>query len=596
MNSITLESRHKLNRLMAVQSILSLIDLVTVFVIGLLASLSLSGMKETKPSGPVQDVLNLLGLEGLNYRAQVFLLGSLAILLVLFRTFASIGLSKMILFELSKQVVHLSQRLLKGLSSQNYAKFKTFSIHDVLFASTTGAEILMMNVIAARFTIISEVVLLFVILTGIFVINPFLFFQSVLLFGLVFTLLHFGLRRRLSSLGLVNAKKRIENNRKITELFDSFREMSIQGRIQFQLDQICLTQNQLSKVVAENSYLPHVSKSILESVVVLGGILMAGVQFLIHDAEQAISALAIFFAAGSRLAPSILRIQQAINSIRTYSGSGDTTLDLLDSVEEISKEPEIAQQSKKQHSFIGSINVENLFFSYEDSSEAVLNAVNFRIKPGTLTAIIGPSGSGKSTLIDVLLGLIPPDSGQVYISDLPSAEAIKSWPGLIGYVPQEISLSDSSIRENIIRGYGSNSFSEEEIRKALTATGLDFLIDSLPDGLDSMVGEGGAKLSGGQRQRIGLARALISKPKLLFLDEATSSLDRESEAYIGSTLNSLHGETTLVIVAHRMATVKNADLVVYLDQGKVIATGRYQEIQHLIDAHKVFNSKQSISE
>ena len=222
--------------------------------------------------------------------------------------------------------------------------------------------------------------------------------------------------------------------------------------------------------------------------------------------------------------------------------------------------------------------------------------MNLRIKPGTLTAIIGPSGSGKSTLIDVLLGLIPPDSGQVYISDLPSTEAIKCWPGLIGYVPQEISLSDSSIRENIIRGYGPNSFSEEEIRKALTATGLDFLIDSLPDGLDSMVGEGGAKLSGGQRQRIGLARALISKPKLLFLDEATSSLDRESEAYIGSTLKSLHGETTLVIVAHRMATVKNADLVVYLDKGKVIATGRYREIQHLIDAHKVFNSKDSISE
>jgi ABC-type bacteriocin/lantibiotic exporter with double-glycine peptidase domain len=451
----------------------------------------------------------------------------------------------------------------------------------------------MMNVIAARITVVSEIILLLILLAGIFLLNPFLFLQSVLLFGLVYGLLHFGLKKRTASLGLINAKTRVENNRKITELFDSYREMSIQGRVDFQLNQIHKTQIKLSDVIAENSYLPQISKSILESVVVLGGIVLAGVQFFLQDVEQAIGALAIFFAAGSRLAPSILRIQQGINSIRTYSGTGDTTLDLLESVSSDSSSRDLKDSAVGYGSFVGSVYLKDLSFTYKDSSEKVLDGVDLEIKPGTLVAVIGPSGSGKSTLIDVLLGLIPPDEGYVYISGLPSMEAIQNWPGLIGYVPQEISISDSTIRENIARGYDSDIFSEADYKEVLDATGLDTLIETLPNGLDSIVGEGGAKLSGGQRQRLGLARALISQPKLLVLDEATSALDQESEAFIGSTLNNLRGRTTVVIIAHRMVTVKNADLVVYMDKGKVVAAGKYQEIEELIDSHKLFTQKQS---
>jgi ATP-binding cassette subfamily C protein len=573
---------------MVIQSTLSFIDLVSVFIIGLLASLSLGGTREGNSGSLVVKGLNLLGIDEFDFRSQVLSLGFFAIVLVLFRTFSSIALSKLILFELSKQVVSLSQALLRGLTSQNYAKLKTISIHDILFAATTGAEVVMMNVVAARITIISETVLLLVLLTGIFFINPLLFLQAVLLFGLVFGLLHFGLQKRTSSLGLINAKTRIENNRRITELFDSYREMSIQGRIDFQLDQINTTQKKLSEVIAENSYLPQVSKSILESVVVLGGILIAGVQFFLHDVDQAIAALAIFFAAGSRLAPSILRIQQGINSIRTYSGTGDRTLDLLDSLTDGLETIDFAIPVKDYDSFIGSVSVDELSFTYQDGSEKVLDGISLEIKPGTLVAVIGPSGSGKSTLIDILLGLIPPDQGHVYISGVPSVEAIRSWPGLIGYVPQEISISDSTIRENITRGYDSKNFSEADLRKTLSATGLDTYINSLADGLDSIVGEGGAKLSGGQRQRLGLARALISQPKLLVLDEATSSLDQESEAHIGLTLNNLRGRTTVVIIAHRMATVKNADLVIYLDKGKIVASGKYNDIKDSIDALKLF--------
>jgi ABC-type multidrug transport system fused ATPase/permease subunit len=573
---------------MVIQSMLSLIDLVSIFVIGLLASLSLRGTSEINPSSPVAKGLNVLGIDGLSFKTQVLSLGFLAIILVLFRTFSSIALSKLILFELSKQVVRLSQTLLKGLTSQNYAKLKTISIHDILFAATTGAEVVMINVIAARITVISETVLLLVLLTGILFVNPLLFLQSIVLFGLVFGLLHFGLQRRISSLGLINAKTRIENNRKITELFDSYREMSIQGRVDFQLNKIHSTQQKLSGVIAENSYLPQISKSILESVVVLGGILIAGIQFFLNDADQAIGALAIFFAAGSRLAPSILRIQQGINSIRTYSGTGDRTLDLLDSLTYRLKAVDSTGPVKDYESFVGSVSVKDLSFTYKDGSEKVLDGVSLEINAGTLVAVIGPSGSGKSTLIDILLGLIPPDEGYVCISGIPSAEAIQSWPGLIGYVPQEISISDSTIRENITRGYNSEDFPEGDLRETIAATGLDGYIGSLTDGLDSIVGEGGAKLSGGQRQRLGLARALITQPKLLVLDEATSSLDQESEAYIGATLDSLRGRTTVVIIAHRMATVKNADLVIYLDKGRVIASGKYKDIEDSIDALKLF--------
>jgi ABC-type multidrug transport system fused ATPase/permease subunit len=194
---------------------------------------------------------------------------------------------------------------------------------------------------------------------------------------------------------------------------------------------------------------------------------------------------------------------------------------------------------------------------------------------------VGATGSGKSTLADVLLGVVTPDTGVVRVGGLPPIEAIATWPGAIAYVPQEVAIVNATVRENVALGLPLDAIDDSWVWDALERAHLaDFLRDQR-DGLDTMVGEGGVRLSGGQRQRLGVARALYSRPKLLVMDEATSALDAETEQAISATLTSLEGHVTTVTIAHRLATIRNADLVLYLEAGRVTAAGTFDEVRSL---------------
>jgi ABC-type multidrug transport system fused ATPase/permease subunit len=197
-------------------------------------------------------------------------------------------------------------------------------------------------------------------------------------------------------------------------------------------------------------------------------------------------------------------------------------------------------------------------------------------------AIVGTSGSGKTTLVDLLLGVLQPESGIVSISGKTPLDAITKWPGAISYVPQTVSLIEGTIRENICMGFTQNQISDELVLKAIDSASLREFISNTPAGLDTEVGEIGSKLSGGERQRIGIARALLTNPKLLILDEATSSLDGETEAEIGEAIQSIKGEVTVVMIAHRLSTVRNADIVLYLEKGQVRSLGTFDQVRESI--------------
>ena len=192
---------------------------------------------------------------------------------------------------------------------------------------------------------------------------------------------------------------------------------------------------------------------------------------------------------------------------------------------------------------------------------------------------MGPSGAGKTTMIDLLLGILNPDSGSVLISGVSPIKAITKWPGAISYVPQDVVITAGTIRENISLGYPIEVATDERILNCLSSARLDDFVLRLPNGLDAKVGEKGTTLSGGQRQRLGIARALFTKPLLLVLDEATSALDAETEASVSQAISDLIGETTVVVIAHRLSTVRKADVVFYLDDGKLIANGTFAEVR-----------------
>ena len=185
-------------------------------------------------------------------------------------------------------------------------------------------------------------------------------------------------------------------------------------------------------------------------------------------------------------------------------------------------------------------------------------------------------------MIDILLGVLNPDNGSVLVSGLPPLLAVAKWPGAVSYVPQDVVIAAGTIRENIALGYPMKEATDELIMGALKVAHLDEFVASLPEGIDTQVGERGARISGGQRQRLGIARAMFTRPHLLVLDEATSSLDGETEASISEAIHSLRGSTTVVIIAHRLSTVRNADKVVYLSKGKVLATGTFEEVRQAV--------------
>jgi ABC-type multidrug transport system fused ATPase/permease subunit len=202
--------------------------------------------------------------------------------------------------------------------------------------------------------------------------------------------------------------------------------------------------------------------------------------------------------------------------------------------------------------------------------------------PGELIALVGPSGAGKTTLADALLGVLPIVNSSILISGKEPLEAVRNWSGAIAYVPQDVLISNGTIRDNVSIGFPRAEAVDELVWQAVEISQLKSFVLSLPDELDSQVGERGTRISGGQKQRLGIARAMFTKPKLLVLDEATSSLDGQTESDISDAIQALKGHVTVVMIAHRLSTVRNADKVVYLEGGKVLAIGSFQEVRNLI--------------
>jgi ABC-type multidrug transport system fused ATPase/permease subunit len=303
---------------------------------------------------------------------------------------------------------------------------------------------------------------------------------------------------------------------------------------------------------------------------VIGAVSIGAIQFFMQDAAHAVATLAIFLAAGSRMAPAVLRIQQGSILMKSSIGMAKPTLDLIEFLGNSRLVENMDDEVHTKHDgFKAEIDVVNVSLTYPEKFDKALLNVSLKASQGAVIAVVGSSGAGKTTLVDVLLGILEPDSGTVQISGVTPLEAISKWPGAIAYVPQDVLVTNGSIRENVALGYPLEAATDELVNDAIRIASLAEFVATLPEGLDTNLGERGAKISGGQRQRIGIARALFTKPKLLVLDEATSALDGGTEESISSDIQKLKGSTTVVLIAHRLSTVRDADLVLYMDKGEI---------------------------
>ena len=306
------------------------------------------------------------------------------------------------------------------------------------------------------------------------------------------------------------------------------------------------------------------SLSILLFLMLLGG----------KSINNVIPTLGLFAAASFRLMPSANKILGNIQELRYSRPVINTAYDELNKI----KIKKNTSEESKILEFKKSIDIEQVDHTYEGISTPTLNKINIKIPCGNLVGFVGESGSGKSTLIDIILGLLNPTNGSIKIDNINIQENLRGWQNQIGYVPQDIFLTDDTLRKNIAFAIPEDEISNQLVHEAVKGANLENFVTSLPEGLETMVGERGVRLSGGQRQRIGIARALYNKPNVLVLDEATSSLDMDTEKEIMEGIFKLKKNKTVLIVAHRLSTVSVCDELVKLDKGKIIQKGKFEEI------------------
>ena len=588
-------TRLKLKVFAALQVFLSLLDLVGVFLIGTLALESVGSVKQGNNSENSNFLIVLLGLSEKSQTQRILYVATLAIIVLGVKTLLSVIFTKQSMFFLSNRATAIAHDLFSKYLTQPLQNIQKKSQQEIVFILTEGIHAITIQVSGSLIILIADFSLLVLMAVGLIMIDPVIAVFTITFFVLIGLYLHKVLSVKAAALGSEYFRLSILRNSKIVEALNSFRQAVTGARRAFYLTQVSSLRSQLARVEAQRSLMPYIGKYVIETSIVMGMILVTGFQFTFNSPAEAARNIAIFLAAGTRIAPAVLRIQQSMNQMKIGISLGAPTLDLIEKSLFTTPLSLGSNSPKFSHDeFIPSVQLVNVNMSYLGNSKFSLESISLSIAPYEFVAIVGTSGSGKTTLVDAILGINPPTSGTVLISGMNPLDAYDSYPGAVAYVPQETALIDGTVLENIAAGYSSPGDYLKEVSVAINGAALGKFIKESDYGLNTHVGEKGASISGGQRQRIGIARALFTRPKLLILDEATSALDQETESMISSTLLDLRGKCTILAIAHRVSTIKNADRIIYLREGKLVQIGDYagliKEFPEFLDQVEILDS------
>jgi len=582
---LSLRDRRRLIQIMIAQALLSFLDLIGVGLIGAVGALTINGVQSKRPSGLLADLTDFAGISDFSLQSQVAILGFVSVVALLSKTALSIFFTRKILHFLSSRGAVLSTKLIKLLFSQPITSINQRSSQDTLFTLTQGVMSVTLGVLGSLASLISDLALLIIISVALFIVEPLVSLGTIAMYSVIALALHKALHKQALSLGINQTNLHIKSNQRIVEIVKGFRELLVRDRVDYYVSEIANLRFALSTHMAQSAFLPFIGKYVIETSVLIGGLAIGAIQFILTDAASAVSTLSIFLAAGLRIAPAVLRLQQGALNLKSHLGSADKTLQLVSELNSlphnsILSDDRAARPVEFHYSnFEGKIEFKGVNYSYPTSGKLAVEEITFSVGEGEFVAIVGESGSGKSTIADLMLGVLSPNVGSVEIAGMDPLLAIRKWPGAIAYVPQDPLLIEGSIAANITLGYPEDSMSQVDLNRALNLSQLEGIIQNLDFGVDTHVGESGWGLSGGQKQRLGIARALYPNPKVIVLDEATSALDANTESEISSAINSLKGKVTIVMIAHRLSTVRKADKVIYLENGKIVDIGLFEDLR-----------------
>lgn len=576
--------------LVGVQFGLALMDFVGVILFGLVAAISASAISGELP-GQVSMLLERAGLNDVDAITLAVILAVIAGFLFITKSILSYLVMRRSYRFLANRQAMVSGKLASLLLSRSILDVQRRSSQETSYALTRGANAATIGVLGGGIAVATDAAVILVVLLAMLAVDVFVAVFSIVFFFLIALLLHRVLASWATRLGLENAEAEISSIAAIQESLRTYREVVVTGRRGFYVSDFQQLRWRAARVQADLQIMAQVSKYVFEIALVIGAALLALSQFWTKDVVAAVAVIAVFLAATSRITPALMRMQSGILSIRYARADASSTIDLAaellhsEIVEDLDTEQMDrvrANRNSDHDGFEAAVTVADACLEYPGTGSRALNQISLQVGAGSSLALVGPTGAGKSSLVDIILGVLSPDSGSVNISQVSPAEATSRWPGALAYVPQDIAVIDGTVRSNVAAGLPSEVIDDDRVWEALDRAQLGDYLRGERDGLDTVVGEHGVRLSGGQRQRLGLARALYTRPKLLVLDEATSALDAETELAVSQALESLDGDVTLIVVAHRLATIRHSDQVAYLQEGRLMALGTFEEVREQV--------------
>lgn len=578
-----------------IQIAIVILDLSGVLLLGALGLLVVSIAQRAQPLPAVLTAVDALNLGGLSNASLISVVGGAAAALLLAKSVLSPLLMVRVFDFLARRETLVSSRLTRELFSRPLVFIHRRSSQETSAMLFQGSNAAIVTVLGQTVVACAEIALLTVLSIVLLLVNSTLALGAIAFFAAVGAGLHRLMGGRAAELSAERKSADLASLVSVQEGIGAYREITVAGRRALYVDRITALRGRAARAAAGSQLITMLPKYVAEAALILGAFSLAAVLFATNSMAVAAGAFAIFLATATRVMPSLLRLQMAALAIRSAASSASPVFDLAqdlgnpqddhddrddgDDAAAISAFTSLRAIREGYRDFVPSVVVESVSFSYAgQQAHKAICGMNLNVAEGQSLALVGRSGAGKSTLADLILGVLEPDAGSVAVGGLAPSAAVHRWPGAIAYVPQDVMLTNGTVRANVALGLPPNIVDDDMVWGALRRAHLADYVHSLPERLDSQVGERGVRLSGGQRQRLGIARALFTRPRLIVLDEATSALDAETEQAIKVTLDELGGEVTMVIIAHRLSTVRDANLVVYLEEGKAVARGTFREV------------------
>lgn len=571
--------------LIVCRAVLGLFDVLGIAMIGLISAIAAAGFDN-------KTDIKIAGIT-LPHLSAEWLVILVCIVLAIFvlKTIAALLLTRRMTRFVSRIETEKATLIARHLLTGNLDEVTRFSKAEIQWAvigSTSNAFTGVLNDIATLFT---ETTLLILVITMFFIVNPVATIFVAIYFGAIVFAIQFIIGRSLAWAAEQGSQGTMGTTNAVNDTLDAYREIVVLGKVPHFLTIFDRERSRLSTSSGLLAFLGGMPRYVVETALILGVVIFVAFQFLTGQLATGIMTIGVFLTGGVRMMASLLPMQGAVAGLKNHTGQAGMAQDLLVEYqnENIDSTKTVAQAKTASIAVVpaaldvpvtgAAVSIKNLTYSYPGADTPTLHDISFDIPAGAKVAIIGPSGAGKTTLVDVILGLMKPTSGEVLIDGEKPSRWRAQMPGRISYVPQRPGLVSGTIAENVALGLNLPEIDHDRVRKALEQAHLWDFVQSLPEGIHTSIGKQADALSGGQIQRLGLARALYVSPGIVVLDEATSALDAGAEALVSQTLESLGSDVTVIVIAHRLSTVQHSDCVYVLEDGKLMASGKFADLR-----------------